>query len=59
MATASVVLTRGTLYSSRNALEIFHSACPVADRRFNVCFKRLKMHFAFEREIKVNKLLIS
>ena len=34
--------------SQKKALEIFHGACPVSDRRLNVCFIGLNMHFGFE-----------
>ena len=48
MATTSIVLTRGSFYSPRKALKIFPGACPVTDRRFNICFIGLNMHFGFE-----------
>ena len=49
MVTARVVLTRGSFYSPRKALEIFPGAWFVTDRRFNVWFIRLNMHFGFEK----------
>ena len=45
MATASIVLTIGSIYSPRKALEIFPGACPDTDRRFDVC----NMHFGFKK----------
>ena len=31
------LLTRSSFYLPRKALEIFHGASPVMDRRFNIC----------------------
>ena len=48
----AIVLTRGSFYSPRKALEIFPGACPVTDRRLNVCFIELNMHLGFEKNKK-------
>ena len=51
MATSSVVLTIVRFYS-RKTSEIYPGACPVTDRRFNVCYIRYNMHFGLEKQIK-------
>ena len=50
MAATSIVLTRGSFYASRKILEIFPGACPVTNRRLNICcfFIGINMHFGFE-----------
>ena len=55
MATTSIVLTRGSFYSPSKALEIFPGACPVTDRRFNVCFIGTNMPFGFEKKKRKEK----
>ena len=51
MAMTSIVLTSGSFYSPSKSLEIFPGACPVIDRRLNVCFIGLNMHRGFEKNV--------
>ena len=53
MASTSVLLTRGSFYSPRKALEIFPGAYPVTDRRFNVCFIGTNMLFGLKTSKKL------
>ena len=55
IAMTSIVLTRGSFYSPRKALEIFSGADSVTDCRFNI-FIGLSMAFGFEK--KIRKLFI-
>ena len=49
MVTTWTILTCGSFYSPRKALDIFPGARPITDAHFIVCFIGLDMHFGFEK----------